>query len=140
MQDHRKERGFTLIELMIVIGVIAVIAAFSIPRLLEGKNASYETTAASYLRTLHQSEVAFQGRNSRWATLQDLKDSNYLPKEDLSSYVVVLTVAADGAGYSATATPLVQPATMRFFYVDTTGVVRYSVGSPATVASNPTGG
>ncbi|HVY61227.1 MAG TPA: type II secretion system protein, partial [Planctomycetota bacterium] len=130
----------TLIELMIVVGVIAVIAAFSIPRLLEGKNASYETTASSYLRTLHQSEVAYQGRNSRWATLQDLKDSNYLPKDDLKSYVVVLSVASDGSGFSATATPLVQPASMRFFFVDTSGVVRYSVGSPATATSQPIGG
>jgi prepilin-type N-terminal cleavage/methylation domain-containing protein len=52
----RKDRGFTLIELMIVIAIIAIIAAIAIPSLLKSKISANEKSAISTLRNLVTTE------------------------------------------------------------------------------------
>ena len=53
-------RGFTLIELMIVVAVIAVIAAIAIPGLLRARIASNEASAIGTLRTISTAQAQLQ--------------------------------------------------------------------------------
>lgn len=55
----RREKGFSLIELLIVVAVIAIIAAIAIPNLLAARRAANEGSAVSSLRTLHGANVTF---------------------------------------------------------------------------------
>ena len=67
MNQNRKRRGFSLIELMIVIAIILIIATIALPKLNRAKMYAHETAAIKTLQTIHTAQTQFQSQFGRFA-------------------------------------------------------------------------
>ena len=68
----KKRKAFTLVELMIVLAIIAIIAAFAIPNLMKSRMSANETSAVGSLRALMSAEETYQNRFAVYGTLAQL--------------------------------------------------------------------
>src|ERR1041385_5887588 len=103
----RNNKGFSLLELLIVVAIILIIATIAIPSLLRSRQSAQESSAVAQIRTINTAEVTYlssnQGSFGTMASLitQGLLDSRF--SGSVSGYN--FTVAASGPDYTANADP-----------------------------------
>jgi type IV pilus assembly protein PilA len=154
----RTQKGFSLIELLVVVAIILIIAAIAIPNLLRAKVAANEASAVGSLRTINTSAVAYNitygaypqtllrlggpASGSATFTSAELIDA-VLAGGTKSGYTFAYTTGAtDATGnileYTVTATPVTVGLTgQRRFFTDQSGVIRANTTAAANVNSTP---
>jgi type IV pilus assembly protein PilA len=153
----RPQKGFSLVELLIVVIIILVIAAMVIPNLLRSKIAANDSSAVASLRNINTAEVTY---NSTWGrgfapTLANLGGASpclaatsaaaciidpllSVAPFSKSGYVFAaagtLAIAGVNNGYEANATPgTVQVTGVRAFCADQSGLIQFVTPGPAPI-------
>ena len=158
----RSSKGFSLIELLIVVAIILIIAAIAIPNLLRSRIAANQASAVGSLRTLNTSEITYSstynsgfsysmaylqppsGTNNPTSTAAGLIDS-VLSAGSKSGYSFTYSPGtSDSTGrintYQFTAIPITASTGTNYYYTDQSGVIRQNSTTTAGSTDSPIAG
>jgi len=139
-----RNKGFSLLELLIVVAIILIIATIAIPSLLRSRQAANESAAVAQVRTITTAEVTYlSSSGGSYGTVSQLVtagllDSGFSTTKGGYNYAVV----TNGTDYTIVAEPASTNNGRYGYYSTPDGVVRYSTTTtlaPSGQSGSPVG-
>jgi type IV pilus assembly protein PilA len=156
----RKQQGFSLVELLIVVAIILIICAIAVPNMFRAKISANESSAVAALRTIISGEITYStmyptiGYSTSLSSLGGISCS--VPTSTAACIIdntlaTSTSVSASKSGFYFTYTPdstlgyttLADPAYWnrsgtKHYYTDSTGVIHYNASNTTSSPSDPT--
>jgi type IV pilus assembly protein PilA len=159
----KSTKGFSLIELLIVVAIILIIAAIAIPNLLRSRIAANQASAVGSLRTLNTAEITYSSTYNTGFTAT----MNYLappatagvnPTSTAAGLIDSVLAAGAKSGYSFvysagdpdatgrintyefTGSPISNSTGTNYYFTDQSGVIRQNSTATATSTDSPIAG
>ena len=146
----RKQRGFSLIELLIVVAIILIIAAIAIPNLLRARMAANESSAVASIRTINTAEITYSSSYPTvgYATvLTNLGGvAPCIPVQAAACLIDSVLAAGNKSGYSFTAIGSGGPPATQYYAtavpvtLNQTGIRSFCSFEDAVIRVQPNGG
>ncbi|HYP28883.1 MAG TPA: type II secretion system protein [Blastocatellia bacterium] len=137
----KQERGFSLLELLMVVVIVGVISALAVPGLRRARQNANGASAIQSLRTITTAQFLYERQFRVYGTLAQLTPEGTLDDNittgSKSGYRFTINLTNGAKSFECLATPEESQTVLNHFFVDETGVIRFNPGAPATVASPP---
>jgi type IV pilus assembly protein PilA len=151
---RKRQKGFSLIELLVVVAIILIIAAIAIPNLLGARMSANEASSVGSIRTINTACITYANTYSAIgypatlanlgpavnadSTAADLVDSTIVSGVKSGYNFVYAAGTPDANGYINSYTLNANPSApgqsgIRYFYTDQSGVITYAYGTAATL-------
>ena len=100
----KRNKGFSLLELLIVVAIILIIATIAIPSLLRSRQTAHEAAAVATLKTLSTAEISYTTfSRGVYATMPELIGEGLIPQNltgTISGYNYTVDLAANRRNYT----------------------------------------
>jgi len=157
----KSSKGFSLIELLIVVAIILIIAAIAIPNLLRSRIAANQASAVGSLRTLNTAEITYSSTyNSGFSVTMTYLESgtSASPTSTAAGLIDSILGAGTKSGYSFTyssmapdaagridnyeiwAAPINTSTGTNYYFTDQSGVIRMNSTTTAQSTDSPLAG
>ena len=124
----KRNRGFSLLELLIVVAIILIIATIAIPSLLRSRQSAQESSAVAQIRTINTAEVTYiSSHQGSYGDIPALITAGLIDARfsgSVSGYN--FTVTASGTDYTANADPTSTNAGRFGYYSIPDAVIRFA--------------